>query len=115
MDSGVMFITWMKRAVSKEGDGGCKPLNILSLAIVDLNTSYAAQIWNLLQLSSAFVPMERVSNLVSYFLERSFIQSGFKLIMVLGETHHIQVLINLIRISACSVGMSENGWTDDFL
>jgi hypothetical protein len=41
---GVMFITWMKKAVSEEVDGECKPLNILSLAIADLNTSYSANL-----------------------------------------------------------------------
>jgi hypothetical protein len=62
---GEMFITWTKKAVWKEVDKEYKPLNILSLVITDLNTSYTVQIWNLLQLLSVFVLMQRVSSLVS--------------------------------------------------
>jgi hypothetical protein len=79
-----MFIIWMKRGVSKEWAGECKPLNTLFHVIGNLNTSFRVQIWSSSLSSSVLVQTARASNLVSSFLEKSSTQSGLKWTMGSG-------------------------------
>ena len=105
----------MRKGVSEVEAEECRLLSISFHTISGLTISCAVPTWSWSQLLSASVQMEQACYLDLYSLERSFIQNGSWMWMrELGKLHLGLSLCTLL-IYTPSVGMSENGWTDDFL
>ena len=115
---GQMYTTWMRKAVSEEEGDECRPLNTLFLAINSLGTIYTAPIWNWSLSLSVSVQMASHFHQVSSSLGRNSTPNGTIARLHTPTSGELDKLLELMRIHFLfkySIGVSENGWTDDFL
>jgi len=112
---GATSTIWMRKGVSKVEAEEYRILSISFHTIDGRAISCAVLTWSWSQLLSASVQMGQACYLDLYSLERNFILNGSWMWMrELGKIC-LQLSLYTWLIFMRSVGMSENGWTDDFL
>lgn len=103
----------MRRGVSEEVEGECRPSNISFPAIKGLSTSSTVTFSSWLPSLNVFAPMGQALSPGSSFRARNITLNGLRLTKISGM---LIFNVNLHETyPTISIGMSENGWTDDSL